>query len=138
MRTPHLESRMAMRIAFNAGRAVSSAIARIGRTEDIRWSPSGRRLALAGYRTARVLILDVDVDGGGGTPRVDVTGSLEVSSSSFDHPHGVSWLDEHTLFVANRYGEVGIYELPGGRAASGQVALEAVRTFGDDRRDLMK
>jgi hypothetical protein len=126
-----------MRIPFTAETAAGSAIGRLGRTEDLRLSPSGRRLAIAGYLTNRVLVLDVDVDLSGTAPRIALSDALEVSSASFDHPHGVSWLDDRTLIVANRYADIGIFELPG-NGASGSITLDPVRRIGADRRDLVK
>ncbi len=126
-----------MRIPFTADTPAASAIGRLGRTEDLRLSPSGRRLAIAGYLANRVLVLDVEVDLSGTPPRIALSGGLEVSSASFDHPHGVAWLDERTLIVANRYADIGIFELPGNRA-SGSITLDPVRRIGADRRDLVK
>jgi hypothetical protein len=128
-----------MRISSNADHATGAAIGRIGRTEDVQWSPSGRRLALAGYLADRVLVLDVDVDvdRGGAPQRISLSGALEVHSPSFDHPHGVDWFDDDTVAVANRYGDLGIFELPA-RPAAGAVTLDPVRTIGPDRRDLVK
>lgn len=127
-----------MRIPFKAGDAVASAIRRLGRTEDMRWSPSGRRLALAGYLTNRVLILEAVTETAAEPSRVELTGYLEIDSPSFNHPHGVAWLDEHTMVVASRYGTVGIFEVPVRWPASGRVTLEPVQTIGGDRLDLVK
>jgi hypothetical protein len=127
-----------MRIPFTADAEVHSALGRLGRTEDVQFSPSGRRLALAGYVTNRVLVLDVAADPGAEPARVEVSGAFAIGSSSIDHPHGLAWLDERTLVVANRYATVAIFELPDGRPASGEVTLDAVRTIGEDSRDLIR
>ncbi|HST37250.1 MAG TPA: hypothetical protein VLK25_11545 [Allosphingosinicella sp.] len=37
-----------MRIAYAADNDIQAALARLGRTKDVHFSPSGRRLALAG------------------------------------------------------------------------------------------
>ena len=116
---------------------VISAIGRLGRTEDVRLSPSGRRLAIAGYLANRVLVVDLHVDLDGAAPRIVLSGGLEVSSRSFDHPHGVCWLDDRTLIVANRFADIGIFELPG-NGVSGAITRDPVRTIGADRRDLVK
>jgi hypothetical protein len=55
-----------MRIPVSTDASVASAVGRLGRTEDVRFSPSGRRLALAGYRTNRLLIVRTDMTGGAG------------------------------------------------------------------------
>jgi len=127
-----------MRVPFTADASVSPALDRAGRTEDVQWSPSGRRVALAGYTTNRVVLFDVRVETRGEPPQVEVSGALEVTSASFDHPHGLSWIDEHTLVVANRYARVAIFELPRDTPASGRVTLEPVALIGSDSRDLVK
>jgi len=127
-----------MRIPFRAEPSVLAALRRVGRTEDVQWSPSATRVALAGYTTNCVLLLDVRVETAGEPPQIDVSGGLEVTSASFDHPHGLSWIDEHTLVVANRYARVVIVELPREPAAPGQVAVEPVGFIGGDSRDLVK
>ena len=127
-----------MRIPFTAGAGVMPAIARVGRTEDVQLSPSGRRLALIGYQNNRVLVFEIRIDTAAEPPRVELADALEIGSASFDHPHGASWIDEDTLIVANRYGALGIVQLPESRPASGRVTLDPVRIIGGDRRDLVK
>lgn len=127
-----------MRIPFTAGAGVMAALRRVGRTEDVQWSPSGGRIALAGYTTDRVLVFDVQVELCGERVRVEVSGGLEAGSASFDHPHGLAWIDERTLVVANRYGRISIVELPAGPAPAGPVTLEPVAVVGADTRDLVK
>jgi hypothetical protein len=127
-----------VRIPFTADAALISVIERLGRTEDVSWSPSGRSLALVYLLSHRVLVLDVDVHFDADPPRVDVSGGLEISSPAIDHPHGVIWLDERTLAIASRLGEVGIFELPARRPTAGHITLDPVKTFGDDWRDHVK
>ena len=127
-----------MRIPFKADDHVTSAIRRLGRTEDMRWSPSGRRLALAGYLRNRVLILEAVTETAAEPLLVELTGHLEIESPSFNHPHGVAWLDEQTVIVANRYGTVDIFRVPAPWPASRRVTLEPIQTIGRDRVDLVK
>jgi len=68
-----------------ADAGVASAIRRLGRTEDVRLSRCGRRLALAGYGTNRALVVDVRIDTAADPPCVHLSGRLEISSPSFDH-----------------------------------------------------
>jgi hypothetical protein len=51
-----------MRIEVSASPNVKAVLARLGRTEDVTFSPSGRRLAVAGFGHNTVLILDVALD----------------------------------------------------------------------------
>jgi hypothetical protein len=121
-----------MEIAFDAGEAVRAALARIGRTEDVRFSPDERRLALAGLEANRLLVLDVETG-----PIVSLTGFIEIESDALRSPHGVAWLDPHVLAVANRGGAVTLFELPAHRPRSERARLEPLRTIGADARGLV-
>ena len=121
-----------MEIAFDAGEATRAALARIGRTEDVRFSPDERRLALAGIRVNRLLVLDIETG-----PNVSLTGFIEIESDTLCSPHGVTWLDARTLAVANRGGLVAMFELPAQRPPSGRARLTPLRTIGADAGDLV-
>jgi hypothetical protein len=58
---------------------------------------------------------------------VDVTAALEVGSPSFANPHGVAWLDETTVAVANRHGGVGIPTLPGEAGSATPAVISSPR-----------
>lgn len=127
-----------MEIAFTAADEVRAAIERIGRTEDAHFSPGGGRLALAGLVRNRLLVLDVEADFEAGPPRVALTGAVEVRSAALRSPHGLAWVDETTLVVANRAGGIAIFEIPTGRPASARVRLEPVRRIGAGQTDLIQ
>lgn len=124
-----------MEVAFTVTDEVQAAIARIGRTEDVRLSPDQRRLALVGHHCNRLLILDLDL--GGAAQGIKLTGWLEIESDSFDLPHGVAWLDRRTLVVANRASDVVIFELPARSPASGSIKLAPLRTIGREGADVV-
>ena len=94
-------------IAFDAPPDVREALGTLGRTEDVRFAPSGRRLALAGFRNDRIAVADVEVAG----TTVAITRLRELASSSLHDPHGVDFLDEETLVVGNRKGGVVVFRL---------------------------
>ena len=94
-------------IAFDAPPDVREALGTLGRTEDVRFAPSGRRLALAGFRNDRIAVADVEIAG----TTVAITRLRELGSSSLHDPHGVDFLDEETLVVGNRKGGVVVFRL---------------------------
>ena len=49
-----------MQIAYIASDEVKAAIVRIGRTEDARFSPNGRRLAIPGLYVHHLLVLELE------------------------------------------------------------------------------
>ena len=127
----------AMEIAYSASSDVRASIDRIGRTEDVQFSPDGSCLAVAGFTENRILVLRVETDWETDPPKVTFTGSLEVDSDGLRNPHGLCWLDDRTLAIANRSGHLTIFELPK-EPASGRVQLSPVRTLGDHATDLLK
>lgn len=100
-----------LEIAFDAPPAVREALARLARTEDVRFSPSGKRLAIAGFAKGRIAIADVEIARNGSGPRVAVTGIQELASPALEDPHGLDFADEETLVVGNRGGGVAVFGL---------------------------
>jgi DNA-binding beta-propeller fold protein YncE len=105
-----------MRIEYRATDRARAIIGGLGRTEDVRFSPNNRRLAIAAFNGGRIAVLDVEVGKAGGSPDVLLAGGLEISSSVLSYPHGVDFVDDDTLAVANRGGGVAIFKLPVGHA----------------------
>jgi len=97
-----------------APQSVIDAIASLGRTEDVRFSPSARRLAVASFLRNRVLVLDVEIGSAAGAPRIALPGGVELTSPALQWPHGVDFLDDATLIVTSRKGDVAVFSLPPG------------------------
>jgi hypothetical protein len=116
-----------MKIEYRAADHVRAIINSLGRTEDVRFSPSNRRLAIAAFNRSRIAVFDVEIAKLGGTPDVSLTGAVEISSSSLRYPHGVDFLDDETLAVANREGDVAIFKIPpAGSSASEQAPIQVL------------
>lgn len=84
-------------------------ISNLGRTEDIRFSPSGRRLALAAFAHSRIAVFDVSFQD---DRTISLLRAAEITSPVLKDPHGVDFLDEDRIIVANRRGEAPIFRLP--------------------------
>jgi len=82
------------------------------RTEDIVFSPDGRRLAIAGYGLNRIAIFDVAVVASSVGKKVVLSGVVELASATLHHPHGLCFLDDEAVAVANRTGGVHVYAVP--------------------------
>jgi hypothetical protein len=98
-----------MEITYRASDDVHAVIGSMGRTEDIRFSPSNRRLAIAAFSRSRIAVLGIDI---GNAKQVVLTGAVQISSESLDHPHGLDFIDDDTLAVANRNGDVAVFKVP--------------------------
>ena len=119
-----------MRVKYGCSNEVASAIDAIGRTEDVQLSPDGRRLAIAGFGKSYLLILDAEIGGGGETPyTVHFGRSLKVLSASFAQPHGIAWVNNEVLIVANRHGAAPLLHIPRGVNGT-EIVAHPVFTIG--------
>ena len=103
---------LASQIAYSASKHVHNAILSLGRTEDVRFSPSHRRLAIAQFIKNKITLFEVSFTTSRDTKRISVTGATEISSSYLNNPHGLDFIDEERILVANRKGQPCIFELP--------------------------
>lgn len=101
-------------LQYTAPPSVTDAIGSLGRTEDVRFSPSNRRLAVASFHRNRIFVFDVDLASSPGARRVALTGGVELSSPALQWPHGVDFVDDDTLIVTNRRTDVALFTLPPG------------------------
>jgi hypothetical protein len=136
-------------IPFEAAGAVRATLGAMGRTEDVRLSPNGRRLAIACYARNRVFLVEIRVKRTPTGPTVALGDVREVSSPALHEPHGVDFVDDDTLVVSNRSAGVTVLRVPDhpGDVASTEVArnpglLEApgsvaVRHLGDGRHEAL-
>lgn len=116
-------------IPFTATDDVRDALAGLGQTEDIKFSPDQRRLAIAGFQRNRILLLDVELRGVSGSLHVHLPACRALVAPSLQLPHGVSFLDDQTLAVANRGGDVVLYSLAAAPGADEEVTLDVLRTL---------
>ncbi len=115
---------MVPKIQYTAPQSVTDAIGSLGRTEDVRFSPSNRRLAVAAFKRDRIVVFDMDIASSLGATQV------EMSSPALRLPHGLDFIDDNTLIVTSRGSEgrvdgpaanVALFKLPSGE--------EIVRTY---------
>lgn len=76
------------------------------RTEDVRFSPSGRRLAVVATN-GRLLLFTVDIT----VKPIKVTLEVDLYSSFLMVPHGVEFLNENVIVVANRNGKLVFFNI---------------------------
>lgn len=118
---------LAAQVSVEAPEHVRDALATLGRTEDVRLSPDGSRLAFACYARNHVAVARVELARDAGGARVLVEDIAFHGSPLTKEPHGLDFLEDDLLVVANRGGPVELLRLPadGGSASSlGSVACE--------------
>jgi hypothetical protein len=118
-----------MQMDYDAPDDVRRVIATIGRTEDARFSPTGSRLAVAAAGRDRIVIFDIEIVAASISPVVRLTGAIEFASPCLKYPHGLEFIDESTLIVGNRNGDVAVFALPPAGNAVHQCELEPLRTL---------
>jgi hypothetical protein len=91
---------------------VAEAISGLGRTEDLCFSPDGRRVAITCFHQRAIAVVDVEVSGGEASPSVVHTAITRLVAEELEQPHGVDWLDDRTLIVADRAGRIGLLAVP--------------------------
>ena len=101
-------------IQYTSPRSVSHAVSSLGRTEDVCFSPSNRRLAVAALARNRIGVFDIAIAPSRGGTQIALTGGVELSSPALQQPHGVDFIDDDTLIVTSRGSGVAIFELPSG------------------------
>jgi hypothetical protein len=122
-------------IEVDAPPPVLDALRRCGRIEDAGFSPDNRRLALPCFDRNSVAIVDVTITASTDAPRVALTEIAERRAPVLAKPHGVEFLDDDTIVVANRGGRVALLDVASGTAVDGGFeqlvapsALTVVRT----------
>jgi hypothetical protein len=109
------------RLTFDAPAHVRAALDAAGRTEDVRVSPDGRRLALACYSENAIGAADVEVGRASSEVRAAVTGFELLRAPGVREPHGVDFVTDDVVAVANRGGSVAFFTLPE-RGSGGELA----------------
>jgi DNA-binding beta-propeller fold protein YncE len=105
---------MVLEIEYTASQSVTDSVGSLGRTEDVRFSPSNRRLAVASFHRNRIVVFDIDIASSLGATDVALTGGVELSSPALQWPHGLDFIDDDTLIVTSRRSDVALFKLPSG------------------------
>lgn len=119
---------MSTEIEIVASDKIKAALKCIGRTEDVKLSPDNRRLALATYFENKIGLIDIEIEASRRPKTVSLSHMVEITTPDLAQPHGVSFLDQDTLAVANRSGAVSILKLPPRGTGEGRLAGRTLRT----------
>jgi len=119
---------MSGEVQYSASIQAQKAIAALGRTEDVQFSPSNRRLAVAAFNASRIVVFEVAISRSAERPQVALDGVVEIEAATLKGPHGLCFLDEETLAVANREGSVELFRVPPAGAVT-QPRATPIRTI---------
>lgn len=118
---------MISQIGFEASDAVRAALSAVGRTEDLRFSPNNRLLAIAGFGRRRCTVLRIDIQPTPDGPRITILDFMELTSEGMGEIHGLDFIDDRTFAVANRDGQVAIFALPAAEPAGQSNDIVPIR-----------
>lgn len=116
-----------VRAEFVASDAVRQALANLGRTEDIRFSPDNRLLAVAGFLRRKLLLLSIGIVDTNAGPVVQANDWSEIVSDGIGEVHGVEFIDNRVLAIANRNAKVALIELPERLPSGGPHRVPVIR-----------
>jgi hypothetical protein len=110
-------------LVVEADDSVARRLGELARTEDVAPSPDGRRLAIAGYERNEIFLVECRTS----TDRVVAESVTATTVEGLCRPHGLAFLDDRTLVVANRESElllVMLDEPTGTRPVAASVLLD--------------
>src|ERR1051325_9540079 len=90
----------------DAPEPIRCAIATLGRAEDVSFSPNGKRIAITGFAHHRISVFDLALMASVDGPRVYLRGGAHITSAALNNPHGLDFVDDEHVSVANRSGTV--------------------------------
>jgi hypothetical protein len=76
----------------------SFSCTKMDRTEDIKFSPSGKKLAIASYTLGSIFIFDIYIDGN----NISVLDYYEVKCNDYKSFHGIDWINENVIIISSR------------------------------------
>src|SRR5512135_1768553 len=118
-----------MQIEVISSDKVRNALFSLGRTEDVKFSPGERRIAIAGFARNTILVVEVKIVVSLVGKRVELIDCVEMQSSSLHGPHGLSFINDETVFVANRFGSVLVLKVPPMGAERSEVSLSPLQSI---------
>ena len=99
-------------IEYACSEDIRDVIASLGRTEDVRFSPTGRLLAVASFIKNNITVFGTSIARSEGTKKIILTDVTQISSKYLNGPHGIDFIDVDKIIVANREGYACIFDLP--------------------------
>ena len=127
-----------MEIDYRAPQHVRDIIAGIGRTEDLKFSPSNKLLAISGYTKNKIAVFCIIIDKLADASQITLTDGFEIYSPQLNEPHGIDFVDEETIIVANRSGDAIFLKLPSVEIISDSVELTPLGVISSGSAGLLR
>jgi len=108
----------------------SISVSKMGRTEDLRFSPDRTRLAVVSFNHHKIFIFEISLMNQGSTKYLKINDYVEYKSAAFKYPHGMVWIDDNTIAVTSRGGKTDLFKLPSRSSVHQQAELKSITSFG--------
>ena len=121
-------------IAYAAPPHVQDVISTMGRTEDAAFSPDYKRLAVAGFGKNKLFLYSVRVRRHNGTKTVEIENCGVIGAKCLHQPHGIAFIGNDQLIVANRDGFIHILKIPDGFDNGAETVIRSSGRIKGDRK----
>lgn len=101
-----------MELFYKTSEEIRAIINKIGRTEDVKFSPDNSRFVIAEFIANKLHFFDFGFDPNENPVGITLTNYCEITSPDIKSPHGVCFLDDDRIVVCSRYGDVSIFRVP--------------------------
>jgi hypothetical protein len=125
-------------LPFNPSSVVAERLGNLGRTEDVQFSPDQKRLAIAGFIADKILVVQIEIVSENGVLSIVSDRCVELLCPDFNKPHGLAWLDDETLIVANRKKDVIVVSVPVTSKAGLSVEIEPLLRLSEGGDGIIK
>jgi WD40 repeat protein len=118
--TTHRITNENARVRYSASQEAEALISTMGRTEDIKFSPDGSWLAIAAFTKNLIHLFRIGSGSDNAHCRIKIENPLTIQSDALLNPHGIDFLGEDKIIVANRAGRMTLFEIPN-QSSSGSI-----------------
>ncbi|MBW3097012.1 YncE family protein [Pseudohoeflea coraliihabitans] len=109
-----------MKVEYGPG--TFSLLRDLGRSEDLAFSPDGRRIAIAGFIKNRIAVFDIElVSAGHGLQTLHLRRGAMIEADALQRPHGVDFITSECILVGNRGGCVQVIDVQGTLPETGKI-----------------
>ena len=117
---------------YQASQEIKDVISSIGRTEDVKFSMDERRLAITDFLVNKIHLFELCIDNDASTV-IKLTKCITICSDDFKRPHGIVFLGNDHFVVANRDGDITLFECPKTSLETSEIQLKALQIFKGSR-----
>jgi WD40 repeat protein len=101
----------------------------MGRTEDLKFSPDGRWMAIAAFTNNLIHLFRISSCSEDDPFRIEIGNPLTIKSDALLNPHGIDFLSGDKIIAANRAGRMTLFEIPNQNSSGSIIKQKPVAIF---------